>query len=57
MMFNLGWTRLSTFKKFLGHLDKCEFQLSANEMKDSLWSTQVGARADRLIKRMNGDER
>ena len=54
MMFNLGWSRLSCFKKLLAALESMNFEEAANQMKDSLWYRQVGARAERLVARMRG---
>lgn len=48
MRFNLGLTRLLTFKKMLAALDRQDFSEAAKEMGDSLWSKQVGVRAIRL---------
>jgi len=48
MRFNLGLTRLLSFKKMLAALDRQDFPEAAKEMGDSLWSKQVGVRALRL---------
>lgn len=52
MMFNLGFDNLSKFKKFGEAIRKRDWKKAAEEMKDSLWYTQVTKRADRLIGRI-----
>jgi lysozyme len=52
MCFNLGYTRLSKFKKFIAALQSQDWDTAAVEMMDSKWATQVGARAERLRDRM-----
>lgn len=54
MMFNLGYDRLSKFKKFLYALKKGLYEDAANEMLDSLWAKQVGNRATQLAALMRG---
>lgn len=54
MMFNLGYDRLSKFKKFLYALKKGFYEDAANEMLDSLWAKQVGNRATQLAALMRG---
>lgn len=48
MNFNLGLTRLRTFKKFLAALEAGDYETAAREMLDSRWARQVGARATEL---------
>jgi len=48
MCFNLGYPRLSGFKRFLAAMGASQWETAAEEMMDSKWATQVGARADRL---------
>jgi lysozyme len=55
MCFNLGYTRLSKFKKFIAALKDQNWETAAVEMMDSKWATQVGARAERLRDRMLED--
>jgi lysozyme len=55
MCFNLGYTRLSKFKKFIAALQEQNWETAAVEMMDSRWATQVGARATRLRDRMLED--
>jgi lysozyme len=52
MAFNLGRRRLSKFKNMIAALEKGDYPTAANEMKDSLWYTQVKDRAARLVDRM-----
>lgn len=52
MALNLGYPRLSGFKKFLVAVNAHNFQRASAEMQDSAWYTQVGARAKRLAKAM-----
>lgn len=52
MMFNMGRPRLSKFKNFNGALLDCDWSKASEEMVDSLWYRQVGARAERLKERM-----
>ena len=54
MIFNMGYDRLSKFKKMLTALSKGEYDTAANEMLDSAWSTQVGNRAAQLAALMRG---
>lgn len=52
MSFNLGYDRLSGFKKFLAAVNSSEFATASLEMLDSKWAKQVGARAVRLSNAM-----
>lgn len=52
MMFNMGRTRLSKFKKFIGALNEKNYEEAANQMMDSRWYHQVGNRSVRLVERM-----
>ena len=52
MCFNLGYPRLSKFKKFLAAVQKEDWETAAVEMMDSKWATQVGDRAVRLREKM-----
>lgn len=54
MMFNLGYTRLSQFKKLLQALKNGLYEDAAREMMDSLWAKQVGNRAVTLYNLMKG---
>lgn len=50
--FNIGQTRLAKFKKLRKAIAEGDFQLAAVELGNSLWASQVGPRATRLIKLM-----
>lgn len=48
MCFNLGWPRLSKFKKMLAALKVKDFETAAKEALDSKWAVDVGARSQRI---------
>ncbi len=48
MMYNLGWPRLSKFKKMLAAFEDKDYKLASIEMLDSKWAVQVGRRATEL---------
>jgi lysozyme len=48
LLFNLGLTRLSGFKKFLNFMNEHRYAQAAGELKNSLWHNQVGKRAETL---------
>ncbi|MEM7047061.1 MAG: lysozyme [Pseudomonadota bacterium] len=50
MLFNLGWPRLSGFKKMLAALELGDGQEAARQALDSRWAEQVGDRAKRIAK-------
>ena len=52
MAFQLGLPRLSKFKRFHYHLNKCEYAEAADEMLDSLWAKQTPNRANELAEIM-----
>ena len=52
MMFNLGRPRLSKFVGMKRGVDEKDWNSAADEMVDSRWYRQVGARAERLVNRM-----
>tara|TARA_Y100000385_G_C12570832_1_gene416264 strand:+ start:80 stop:520 length:441 start_codon:yes stop_codon:yes gene_type:complete len=52
MMFNLGRPRLSGFKNFKKAVDAGDWTTAGIEGRDSKWYRQVGARAERLMVRM-----
>ena len=52
MMFNLGRTRLTKFKKMNKHLLHGDWAQAAVEGRDSLWYKQVTNRAERLMSRL-----
>lgn len=45
MAFNLGRSRLATFKKLKAAIEAEDFAQAAGEMTNSLWAQQVGGRA------------
>jgi len=53
MCFQLGKPRVLKFKRFLYHLNKCEFLEAADEMEDSKWcKVDTPKRAKQLAERM-----
>ncbi len=52
MMFNMGRTRLSGFKKFRKGLEENNWKEAAKEGRDSKWYRQVTNRAERLMSRL-----
>lgn len=48
MCFNIGITRLKTFKKMLAALELGAYNRAAKEMLDSKWAKQVKSRATEL---------
>lgn len=52
MMFNMGRTRLSGFKKFGAALKEGDWKTAAVEGRDSKWYRQVTNRAERLMGRL-----
>ena len=52
MMFNMGRTRLSKFKKHNAALDMHDWKTAAVEGRDSRWYKQVTNRAERLMSRL-----
>ena len=48
MVFNLGKTRFSKFKKMLAAIKAKDFEKTAEEMKDSKWCRQVKSRCTTL---------
>lgn len=55
MYFNLGWPRLTGFRKFLKALLAEDYNTAHDEMLDSRWALQVGVRAQRLALMMKFD--
>jgi lysozyme len=51
-LFNLGKTRASKFVKALSAANADDWATCAAEMKDSKWASQIGNRADRIIKQV-----
>ena len=54
MCFQLGLPRLRKFKKTIDACNRGEWLEMASEMKNSKWHKQTTARAERLIKRIQG---
>jgi lysozyme len=52
MAFNLGLTTLNEFKQLRKALLVADWHLASVEMMDSMWSRQVGERAERLAEIM-----
>lgn len=52
MLFNLGRPRLTKFRNFNAKLLEGDWAGAAPEGLDSLWARQVGARAERLMTRL-----
>jgi lysozyme len=52
MMFNVGYTRLSKFVKFIQAIKDKDYLEAEKQMINSRWYKQVGDRAKRLCKRM-----
>ncbi len=52
MMFNMGRTRLTKFRKHNAALQKGDWKTAAIEGRDSRWYKQVTNRAERLMKRL-----
>lgn len=49
MCYNLGYQRLSKFKKLLYELKNGSYEGVVREMQNSKWYTQVGNRSQRLV--------
>ena len=52
MCFNMGITRLLTFKRFLSYAMAGDYPKAAYEMLQSVWAAQVGKRAVTLAAMM-----
>ena len=52
MMFNMGRTRLSKFKKMNSAIAESNWKEAAKEGRDSRWYRQVTNRAERLMSRL-----
>ncbi len=52
LSFNLGYSRLALFRKFLAAVKASNFEEAADELKDSKWYGQVKARGVRLVNAM-----
>jgi len=56
MAFNLGFHRLSKFKKMIKAIESNNYQTAAIEMLDSRWANQVGDRANELSEIMGNQK-
>jgi len=54
MHFNLGLTRLKTFKNMLAELSRGNGEKAAKEALNSKWAMQVGSRANRIADLLKG---
>ena len=54
--FNLGLTRLLKFEKALGFMASGDYIMAGMEFDNSLWSKQVGARAEELCQMIETGE-
>ncbi len=54
MSFNIGRTKLRKFTEFNKAVAEQNWQAAAIEGRNSLWYTQVGDRAERLMERLDG---
>ena len=52
MLFNMGRPRLTKFKKMNSAIEAGDWKTAAVEGRDSRWYDQVGARAERLMGRL-----
>lgn len=52
MGFNMGVGKLATFETFLGLVEQGRFAEAGADLKATQWASQVGARAERLEKRI-----
>lgn len=52
MCFNLGITRLGGFVNTIAAMKRGDYEAAADGMSKSLWASQVGRRATRLIRMM-----
>ncbi|MCZ6898261.1 MAG: lysozyme, partial [Betaproteobacteria bacterium] len=56
MVYNLGLTRFSKFKKTIGFIELNEWEMASVEMLNSKWANQVGSRANELSEMMKTGE-
>jgi lysozyme len=52
LSFNLGYSRLAGFRRFLSAINSSDFDDAAAELQDSKWFGQVKGRGVRLVKAM-----
>ncbi len=56
MVFNLGLSKFSEFRRMIAALDRGDFQSAASEMLASKWSAQVKSRAVELATMMRSGQ-
>jgi len=56
MCFQLGRVRFCQFTKMLDAIRKHDFAEAGREARDSLWYRQVPARAERVVKMLEGED-
>jgi lysozyme len=52
LVFNMGIQRFGTFRKLIEAMNHCDYETAADELQDSRWFGQVGARGPRLVKQL-----
>lgn len=52
MMFNLGPGQLAKFKLFLAAMQRRDWSSACDELRNSTWWNQVGARGPRMVARL-----
>lgn len=52
MCFNMGFTKLEEFQKFLMAMAQSDWQAAVPEMENSVWAEEVGDRAKRLAEQL-----
>jgi lysozyme len=52
MMFNLGYTRFTGFKKMIAAVKEFDYMEAARQMEDSKWYRQVKRRGPELVQIM-----
>lgn len=48
LCFNMGWTTLGTFRTMLAALESGDYAFAADDLLQTLYARQVGARAQRI---------
>jgi lysozyme len=49
LMLNLGPKKFATFKRFIWAMDNSDWEAAENELKNSLWWSQVGMRGPEIV--------
>ncbi|MDE2015974.1 MAG: glycoside hydrolase family protein [Patescibacteria group bacterium] len=55
MVFNMGLGKFFEFKKTIAYIEQGDFNAASEEMLNSAWSVQVGARAKELSEMMRNE--